>query len=201
MGSHYLWWEGETQVITTCRSLSNWLRHIVREMAMYSKTSGFINSIISVSRVTLLSGWSQALRSQACLQQVLPAQSPLGEQDREGRNHTAGFKTNISSVHYQSCANSLTVMMIFCGLLLFAPHKTTLRQSNQWLHQWSTACFLQELLKNKWKSCNVAHLLVVVSVNHLATEWQSVPSNIHVKTLGVQRTVKMFTARLCFHDG
>jgi len=41
---------------------------------MYYKISVFIKSIISVSRVTVRSGRSQALCSQACLWEVLHAQ-------------------------------------------------------------------------------------------------------------------------------
>lgn len=121
MVSHYLWWEGETQVITTCRSLRAWLRYSVREMAVCYETGVFIKSVISVSRVTLQAGWSQAPCSQACLWKALPARGPLEEQDREVRNRTAGFKTNGSSVQCQSCANSLESWWSFVVLfyLLF----------------------------------------------------------------------------------
>lgn len=113
MVSHYLGREGETQVITTCRSLRSWLRYIVRETAMCYETSVFVKSIISVSRVTLQSGWSQALCSQACLRKALPARGPPEQRDREARNRTAGFERNVSSVHYQSCANSLEPLRSF----------------------------------------------------------------------------------------
>lgn len=135
MASLYLWLEGETQVITTCRSLWSCLRHIVREMAMHYKTTVFIKPTISVYSVLLESG---SVLLSVPVGRVASTASSWGAGLRGQKKHS-WFLEKCFFKPLSVVCKLIRVIMIFCGLLFFFRHKTILWWSNQWLHSWSTA--------------------------------------------------------------